>query len=228
MEVKKYESKDIKTKRLLFFLIGLCISLGSVYALMEYKKYDKIEVEDLNMVYDEDMVEVEQTQQQEEEPPPPPEEQPQDPIIEVVEDDVKVEETIDIDIETSDDEAFGELEAFDDGPEETDEVFKWFQVQEKAAFPGGEEAMDQFIRDNMDIPEIAYEEAESGTVLVTFTVEKNGSLSNIQIASKRKIGYGVEEAAIAVIKKMPRWKPALQRDKPARMAFTKPIRLNFN
>ena len=88
--------------------------------------------------------------------------------------------------------------------------------------------MDVFIKENMEIPEIAYEEAENGTVVVSFTVEKDGKLSNIHVTSTRKIGYGVEEAAIAVIKKMPRWKPALQRDKPARMAFQKPIRLSFN
>ena len=225
MEVKKSKTKDIKHKRLLFFLIGMTISLGGVYALMEYKQYDAIVLEDLNQIYEEDQVEVEQTQQEQKPPPPP--ERPQDPIIDVVEDDVKVDDPPEINIEVDDDDAFADL-PFDDAPEATDEVFKWYQVQEKASFPGGEEAMDQFIKDNMDIPDIAFDEAESGTVLVTFTVEKNGTLSNIQIASKRKIGYGVEEAAIAVIKKMPRWSPALQRDKPARMAFTKPIRLNFN
>ncbi len=225
MEVKKRKNIDIRYKRTLFFLIGMTISLGFAFALMQYKKYDPIVLENLDQVYDEDMVQQEQTQQQEEKPPPP--EKPQDPVIEVVEDDIKVDDPPDISIETDDDEAFGELD-FDDGPEDTDEVFKWFQVQEKASFPGGPTAMDEFIKENMEIPEIAYEEAENGTVVVSFTVEKDGSLSNIQVTSTRKIGYGVEEAAIAVIKKMPRWKPALQRDKPARMAFQKPIRLSFN
>ena len=226
MEIKKYKEVDVRNKRLLFFLIGMTFSLGFVYAMMEYKQYDKVEAGNLDMVYDENMVEVEQTQQKEE-PPPPKEEPPQDPIIEVVEDDVKVEQKIEINTEFDEDLSFGELD-MDDNDEVVDEVFQWYQVQEKASFPGGDLAMDAFIKDNMEIPDIAYEEAESGTVLVTFTVEKDGSLSNIHISSKRKIGFGVEQAAIAVIKKMPRWKPALQRDKPARMQFTKPIRLNFN
>jgi periplasmic protein TonB len=225
MEVKKLKSIDVKFKRGLFFLIGMTISLGVAYGLMQYKKYDPITIANLDELRDDDVMQQEQTQQEEEKPPPT--EKPQDPVIEVVEDDVKVDETPDIDIETDDDEIFGDLD-FDDGPEDTDEVFKWFQVQEKASFPGGPAAMDEFIKDNMIIPEIAYEEAENGTVVVSFTVEKDGSLSNIQITSSRKIGYGVEDAAKAVIKKMPRWKPALQRDKPARMAFQKPIRLSFN
>ncbi|MFT5512398.1 MAG: protein TonB [Bacteroidia bacterium] len=225
MEIKKLKSIDIKYKRGLFFLIGMTMSLGFAYGLMQYKKYDPIVLEDLDQVYDEDMVQQEQTQQQEEKPPPP--EKPQDPVIEVVEDEIKIDETPDINIEFDEDAAFSEFD-FDDGPEDTDEVFKWFQVQEKADFPGGLAAMDEFIKDNMEIPEIAYEEAENGTVVVSFTVEKDGSLSNVHITSSRKIGYGVEEAALTVIKKMPRWKPALQRDKPARMAFQKPIRLSFN
>lgn len=225
MEVKKRKNIDIRYKRTLFFLIGMTVSLGFAFGLMQYKKYDPIVSEDLNQVYDEDMVQQEQTQQQEEKPPPP--EKPQDPVIEVVEDDIKVEDPPNISIEFDEDEAFGELN-FDDGPEDTDEVFKWFQVQEKASFPGGEAAMDIFINENIKIPDVAYEEAENGTVLISFTVEKDGSLSSIEVISKRKIGYGVEEAAIAVMKKMPRWKPALQRDKPARMQFQKPIRLNFN
>ncbi|MFT5725153.1 MAG: protein TonB [Bacteroidia bacterium] len=227
MEIKKNKNVDIKYKRGLFFLIGMTVSLGFAYGLMQYKKYDPIEVNDLNELFDEDMMQQEQTQQKEEPPPPP--EKPQDPIIEVVEDDVKVEKTVDIDLTFDEDEGFSDVDLGDDEPEDTDEVFKWFQVQEKATFPGGDAAMDAYIREHMLIPDIAYEEAENGTVVVGFTVEKDGSLSNIHIVSKKRlIGYGVEKAAMAVIKKMPRWKPALQRDKPARMAFQKPIRLKFD
>lgn len=226
MEVKKIKAKDIKTHRGLFFLVGMCISLGGVYALMEYKKYEKIEVSNIEMTYDENEVEVEQTQQEEE--PPPPEEQPQDPIIEVVDDNIEIETEIDIDIETDDDESFGEIEVEEEGPEETNEVFQWFQVQEQAKFPGGDAAMDKFIDENMVIPDIAYEEAESGTVLIGFTVEKDGRLTNVKVLSKRAIGFGVEKAAVDAFKKMPKWTPALQRDKPVRMSFQKPVRLNFN
>jgi len=108
-----------------------------------------------------------------------------------------------------------------------EEVFKWYQVQEKAQFPGGAAAFDQYIIDNMKIPDKAYRKAKNGTILVSFIVEKDGSITNVRITSKKAIGYGCEKAAINVIKKMPPWTPAMQQDAPCRMAFTKPIRLNF-
>ncbi len=111
---------------------------------------------------------------------------------------------------------------------DTSTVYKLFQVQQKAEFPGGDTALDKFIINNMVIPDSAYELAGSGTILVSFVIEKDGSLSGINISSIRKIGFGVEEAAIDVIKKMPKWKPAIYGDKPCRMAFMKPIRLKFN
>lgn len=109
-----------------------------------------------------------------------------------------------------------------------DEVFKWYQVQTKASFPGGAPAFDNYIKNNMKIPNKAYRKAKSGTILVTFTVEKDGSISNVRISSKKKLGYGCEKAAIKVISNMPKWVPAQQRDEPCRMAFSKPIRLSFS
>lgn len=107
-------------------------------------------------------------------------------------------------------------------------VFKWYLVQEKASFPGGDSLLDQYIFKNLKIPDVAYDSASSGTILVTFVVEKDGSLTNVEIVSKRKLGFGIEEAVLKLFRDMPKWNPAIQRDGPARMAFTKPIRLNFN
>jgi TonB family protein len=108
-----------------------------------------------------------------------------------------------------------------------EEVFKWYQVQEKAEFPGGNIAFDNYIKNNIRIPAKAYRKAKNGTIMVSFVVEKDGSISNVNIASKKLLGYGCEAAALKVIKNMPKWKPAIQRDKPCRMAFQKPIRLSF-
>lgn len=115
-----------------------------------------------------------------------------------------------------------------DTQEKDTTVFKWYLVQEKASFPGGDSLLDQYIFKNLKIPDVAYDSASSGTILVTFVVEKDGSLTNVEIVSKRKLGFGIEEAVLKLFRDMPKWNPAIQRDEPARMAFTKPIRLNFN
>jgi len=219
METKKHKNKDAKTYRVIFFLIGMCISVGSVYAIMEYKKYERVDVLDVRFAYEEDEMMIDQTAYKEE---PKKIIKPKDIILKVIPDNKKIEDIqIDLDMEPDDTKGYEDIKIVDEGPEETGEPIPWYIIQERASFPGGAFAMDKFIEDNLVLSDFANEEAENGTVKVSFTVEKDGSLSNIRITSPRKIGFGV-------IKKMPKWNPALQRDKPARMLFTKPIRLRFN
>ncbi len=230
MELKKVKHKDNKTYRMLFFFIGMTVSFGTVYAIMEYRKYDKVSLNDLEVIWDdyEDIL-IDQTAH--EKPKPPKQEPLKDFVLKLVPDDKKIDDIeIDLDIEPDDDPNpdAPDLGDDDDELEETNEVFSWAQVQERAEFPGGRKALDQFIEDHLTLNDIQLEEAPSGTVAISFTIEKDGSLSDIRVTSKRKIGYGVEESVLAVFKKMPNWKPALQRDKPARMSFTKPVRLNLN
>ena len=104
-----------------------------------------------------------------------------------------------------------------------DEVF--VVVEEQAEFPGGMEAMYAYIVKNLKYPEAAKEKGIEGRVFVSFIIEKDGSISNILI--KRAIGGGCEEAAVEMIKNMPKWKPAKQRGKPVRCQFTLPIKFEL-
>jgi protein TonB len=229
MEVKKVASKDVSRLRGIFFLVGLNLILSVVYGVINYKKYDPIETDlDDAMVIVEEEVEVEQTIQ--EETPPPPPEAP--PILEVVEDDEIIEdEQPEIeDIETNDDDIIDDfIPMIEEEMENTGEVLEFWQVQKKAEFRGGESQMYKFIGENIVIPHIAQEESEGGTVRIKFVVEKNGAISNISILGSRRLGYGCDEAAVDVVKKMSgMWEPALQRDKPVRRSFTLPVRFDFN
>ena len=58
-------------------------------------------------------------------------------------------------------------------------------------------------------------------VFVGFVVEKDGSVSSIKLL--RGIGYGCDEAAMDVVRKMPKWKPAIQRGKPVRVQYQLPF-----
>lgn len=73
-------------------------------------------------------------------------------------------------------------------------------------YPGGEKAMIRFIEENIEYPELAYSHGHEGTVLVEFVVHTDGSLDRVKVL--RGIGLGCDEAALAVLKKMPRWQPA--------------------
>lgn len=78
-------------------------------------------------------------------------------------------------------------------------------VNEDPEFPGGEEALIAFIRDHVQYPEEAKKANITGTVVVTFIIEKDGSLSNMKII--RDIGGGCGTEAVRVLRLMPKWKP---------------------
>lgn len=97
-----------------------------------------------------------------------------------------------------------------------------FIVTEKGAeFPGGYKSMFQFISQNLHYPPLAIENDVQGKVILSFVVEKDGTLSNIKVL--RDIGGGCAQEAVRVVKLMPRWTPAEQNGKPVRSQFNLPI-----
>ena len=98
-------------------------------------------------------------------------------------------------------------------------------VEEQAEFPGGLDSMYAYIVKNLKYPEAAKEKGIEGRVFVSFIIEKDGSISNILI--KRAIGGGCEEAAVEMIKNMPKWKPGKQRGKPVRFQYVLPIKFEL-
>lgn len=104
-----------------------------------------------------------------------------------------------------------------------DEVF--VVVEEQAEFPGGLDSMYAYIVKNLKYPELAKEKGIEGRVFVSFIIEKDGSISNVKIL--RGIGGGCEEAAVEMIKNMPKWKPGTQRGKPVRVQFNLPIKFEL-
>ncbi len=77
-----------------------------------------------------------------------------------------------------------------------------------AVFPGGDQAVSEYLSENLQYPMTARENFIEGTVTVAFNVLKDGSISNITIM--RGLGYGCDEEVIRVIESMPNWKPAVR------------------
>jgi protein TonB len=107
----------------------------------------------------------------------------------------------------------------------SDEEAIFFVVEVQPEFPGGMDSMYAFIQKNLIYPEKAKAEGIEGRVFITFTIEKDGSVSNVKIL--RGIGGGCDEAAKEVIEKMPKWKPGTQRGKPVRVQFNLPIKFEL-
>ncbi len=98
-------------------------------------------------------------------------------------------------------------------------------VEQNPEYPDGQAALFKFIQKQMIYPNLARQNNVQGTVYIGFTVLKDGSLGNINLI--RGIGYGCNEEAIRIIRKMPRWKPGRSRGQYAPVSYTLPILFNL-
>jgi protein TonB len=88
-------------------------------------------------------------------------------------------------------------------------------------FPGGEIALKQFLKNEIKYPSFAKGIKLSGKVYLKFTVGKDGSIKNIKILTN--IGGGLEEEALRVVKKMPKWTPGIQHGREVSVEHYLPI-----
>ena len=94
-------------------------------------------------------------------------------------------------------------------------------VEEFPEFTGGEKALSKFYRKNLVYPKQALKNQTEGTVTIKFIVEKDGTLSDIDIL--RPLMYGCNEEAIRLVKLMPPWEPGKQNGVPVRTSITFPV-----
>lgn len=94
-------------------------------------------------------------------------------------------------------------------------------VDEMPEFPGGADALMQFVASGIKYPEDAVEAGKEGRVFVSFVVEKDGLVSNVKVL--RGVCYSIDEEAARVVRGMPRWKPGMKDGKPARVSYQIPI-----
>jgi TonB family protein len=94
-------------------------------------------------------------------------------------------------------------------------------VEVVPGFPGGLEAFARFIGRTMVYPSRARSNNTQGRVIVSFVVERDGTLSEIKVT--KGIGDGCDEEAVRMMKLSPKWKPGMQNGVPVRVAYSVPI-----
>ena len=104
-------------------------------------------------------------------------------------------------------------------PADTSIVFD--VVEQKPDFPGGMEALMQYLKENIKYPKDAEQQQKQGRVVVTFVVEKDGTVTEPKVV--KSVFSSLDEEALRVIKNMPRWTPGKQKGKPVRVKYTIPI-----
>ncbi len=221
MEEKKTPKANLESKRLMFTQIGLIISLIVAWAAFEYKSYDKRDLGDViarDVAIDEEMTEI-TTQEQKPQPvEAPPQQSTQ---IEIVKNDEKVDDNIDINADVDQGEVIQEYVAPTVVEEEVKEAEIFTIVESMPEYPGGVEKLAEYLANNIKYPQLARETGTQGKVFVNFVVEPNGDVSNVKVL--RGIGGGCDEEAVRVIKNMPNWKPGKQRGKAVRVSYMVPV-----
>ena len=196
MEPKKNPKADLRKNSGLYFVVGLAIVMGLVYAAFEWKTYDEVNEYDISLnVEDQLDEEVPMTEQIKTPPPPPPPAAPE--VIEVVEE--------------IEDVPFAVIE---DVP-----VYPGCEgaSDKRACF---NEMIQKHIRKNFRYPEIAQEMGIQGRVNVMFTIMTDGSIGNIRYRGPDK---NLEQEALRIIEKLPKMTPGRQRGRAVRVPFSIPI-----
>lgn len=98
------------------------------------------------------------------------------------------------------------------------EPYSWTKVELLPAFPGGEEAGDSYFRRKIKTTPLA----NNSRVIVSFVVEKNGSLTNFEIL--RGLNTEADKVALKILKKSPKWIPGMQAGKAVSVNYVMPIK----
>lgn len=116
-----------------------------------------------------------------------------------------------------------DIEEYDIGEaDSTDEVF-WV-VDQRPEFPGGEAALMEYLRSNLEYPENCKKNKVQGRVLITFVVNKDGSIVEPAVVkSAGPEGVELDVEALRVISGMPAWTPGMQNGEAVRVQYTVPI-----
>lgn len=238
MEPKKNPQLDVRRNSLLYFFVGMTLVLLMAYLALEWKTYypdDAWEVGDLKV--DEDLIE-DATILKLKIPEPPKPKIKTPPVIDIVEDDKDIEETVIEAIEPDQNTEITAIESIDVAEEEITEEIPIVLVENAPIFPGCEnekteenkrecfqEMVQRHIRKNFRYPDPAKEMGLQGRVSIMFTIEKDGSIDNVRLRGPHK---SLEEEAARIISKLPTMKPGQQRGIPVKVSYSLPITFKLN
>ena len=221
-EVKKTSTAILEIHRGTYFLMGVVVAAAVMFFASEWST-DTRKLDETVLVQDVLAEEEIEITRRDPAPPPPPPPEPETPeIIEVVEEEVETK----FEIQVEDDQSQRQVQTYVPPPppkpkeeEVTEEIF--VVVEEQPEFPGGNAAMMKFLGDNIRYPVIAQENGIQGRVICNFVVERDGSITDVQVV--RGVDPSLDREAVRVIQQMPRWKPGKQRGSAVRVRFTLPV-----
>jgi len=235
MELKKSHKANLEKWRGLFLEIGLLLALSVSLLAFEWKVAPKEEEEEntgpVQAVMEmEDIVPI---TRQEEAPPPPPEPPKVTDILDIVADDVVVDTNLEINMEAdfSTEIVPVVFEASAGSAvviEEEEEVMLFHIIEDKPTFQGkdADTGFREWVQKQTVYPPVAQENGITGRVYIEFTIDRDGSLTDIKIL--RGVDPQLDAEAMRVIKMSPKWQPGMQRGKAVKVKYTFPFFFQLN
>jgi len=226
MEIKKDPRVDLKTRKQTYWLTGLTGILAVLFIMFEWTNVTHNKIRDRfgfdDMFIDDDVAITVQTNT----PPPPPPPPIPDVIEEilVVDNEKEVDELDFVSIESDENMEVAILSQTDEGPviedvADDNEIF--VIVEQQPEYPGGMQALMQYLTNSIRYPAFEAENGIQGRVTLSFVVERDGSISDI--VEMRSPSEGLTREARRVVQNMPKWRPGKQRGKAVRVKYMLPV-----
>ena len=221
MEIKKTPKADLQNKRTLLLEIGLVVSLALVIVAFWYTpKEHKIEKLDLQTaIVEEEITEITRQDQKPSEAPKKVEVKVIADLLQVVTNDTKITTEVDF-AEFDDNTDFIQTVEVKEEVVEEDQPF--LIAETMPSFQGGDlNTFRAWVQQNVRFPQIALENGIQGRVVLSFVIEKDGRLTNIQVLQTPD--RSLSEEAVRVLSKSPKWSPGKQRNQVVRVKYTLPV-----
>ena len=226
MEIKKSPKANLENKKFMFMEIGLIVALLIVLGAFEWSTTESsvsILEEEVAVVIEEEQVPI--TQEEQLPPPEVPKEPVMSDVIDIVDDDSKVEDNFLI--STEDDKSLGvEIKDYvvEQQEEEVveEEEIPFAIVEQKPTFQGKDpNHFTKWVFSKIVYPEIAKENGVQGRVTLQFTIDTDGSIRNVKVL--RGVDSSLDKEAVRVVSSSPKWQPGMQRNKPVKVKYTFPV-----
>ena len=228
MEIKKSPKADLEVNRSTYVLTGLVMAFAFMYIAFEWTETEVLRFESPRDLYD--MVEFDLIPHAVAPPPdiPPPQVPTATTVVvrevfHVVDNSAKTTAVLTV-TEEMDDIPVVAPPTATNAAENPEEVV-YISVEELPSFPGGNQARIDFINSMIKYPTVAQDAGIQGIVYVSFIVNRDGKIVDIQVP--RGIHESLDNEVIRVIQLMPPWNPGKQRGKPVRTKIFLPVRFNL-
>lgn len=229
MELKKSPKADLQSKKSIYFQIGLVISLVLVIGVFSVSQAEKVVERVVTEVAMPEMDVMEITRPEE---PRQPNDMPKQTvkvmseILNIVKNDSKIVEDM---FFTDSDEDFIVQTVDYGGTAEgvVSEDVPFYHVEQMPKFQGGEVTkFRSWVFSKVKYPELAQQNNIQGRVMLSFVIERDGSLTNIEIiTSPDRL---LSDEAVRVVKSSPKWEPGKQRGVPVRVKYNLPVDFRIN